>query len=374
MITEIERIIEFLEQNLRFDPQGKHRITCVLENKEVDVLPVIFWKPHNASVQGKRFNMREQFYDQEKMLFAHLEEIADIAHDTFDAQLCIRPNFGTIFIPVILGLKYQVPENDYPWLISHLSKKEIINLKIPNLDNTEMMKRAIDYLDFFKETLPEWIHVYQPDTQGPFDIAHAIYGSNLFIDIYDDPYFVHKLMELSTELYIQVSKRLKKVIGEENDKCYHGHALVRGIYMANGGTRISEDSATLIAPQHIDEFVIPYDQKALQVFKGGFIHYCGYHEYLLESYLKLPEVRAINFGNPEMYDFASTMKKFMDYEKCYFGLWPKNKDENLIEYIERMKYATDGGERGLLLHFPESIFPEYSCQEILNEWRKLLQK
>ncbi len=45
--------------------------------------------------------------------------------------------------------------------------------------------------------------------------------------------------------------------------------------MRNGGIRISEDSATLISPKQIDEFVIPYDQKALEAFGGGFIHFCG---------------------------------------------------------------------------------------------------
>ncbi|GAI57167.1 unnamed protein product, partial [marine sediment metagenome] len=118
------------------------------------------------------------------------------------------------------------------------------------------------------------------------------------------------------------TERLKKIIGEERESCYHGHALVRGIYMRNGGTRISEDSATLISPRHIDKFVIPYDKKVLEVFGGGFVHFCGENDYLLESFLNLDEVRAINLGNPEMYNFDITMQKFIEYRKCYFGLCP----------------------------------------------------
>ena len=210
------------------------------------------------------------------------------------------------------------------------------------------MKKAIGYLKFFKEKLPEWIHVYLPDAERPFDIAHAVYGDNIFYDFYDDAKFVHYLLELCTNMYIQITEKLKEVIGEERTTCYYGHSLSRGIYMRNGGTRISEDSATLISPQHIDEFVIPYDQKALKAFGGGFIHFCGKNDYLLESYLKLDKVQAVNLGNPEMYDFDITMQKFIDYKICYFGVWPKIDEESLEEFLFRMKQATAGGKRGLL--------------------------
>jgi len=368
----IKKLLKMIEEKKRIDPQGKNRIADTLENKEVDILPLIFWRPQNVSVPGKTYDMEEQFYDKEKMLYGHLEEIEDCAHNTFDALLCLRPNFGTVFIPAMFGLEYRIPRDTFPWLTSRLSKEEIKQFRILNLDKIDIIKKAIEYLKFFKKTLPEWIHVYLPDTLGPFEIAHAVYGNNIFYDLYDDPKFVHYLLSLCTEMYIQVTEKLKEVLGEEKTICYHGHALSRGIYMRNGGTRISEDSATLISPQQIDEFVIPYDQKALEAFGGGFIHFCGKNDCLLESYLKLDKVRAVNLGNPEMYDFNTTMQKFIDYKKCYFGLWPKMGKENLDEYINRMKGATGGGKRGLLLHFDEAMFPEYSCQDILQKWRAVM--
>ena len=373
MNREIKKLLKIVEEKKRIDPQGKDRIADVLENKEVDVLPLIFWRPQNTSVPGKTYNMEEQFYDKEKMLYGHLEEIADCAQNAFDAPICIRPNFGTIFIPAMFGLKYELPKDTFAWITSHLTKDEIKKFKIPHLSEVDMMKKAIEYLQFFKEKLPEWIHIYLPDTLGPFEIAHSVYGDNIFYEIYDDPSFIHYLLDLCTEIYIQVTEKLKKVIGEERGSCYHGHALVRGIYLRNGGTRISEDSATLISPKHIDEFVIPYDKKALNAFGGGFVHFCGENDYLLESFLKLDEVRAINLGNPEMYDFDITMQKFVDYRKCYFGLWPKEESETLEEYIFGIKQATDGGRRGLILHFDEAMFPEYSCQEILQKWKEIMR-
>jgi len=372
MNREIKKLLKIAEEKKRIDPKGKERIARVLENRKADVLPLIFWRPQNTSVPGKTYDMEEQFYDKEKMLYAHLEEIEICAQNSFDAPLCLRPNFGTVFIPSMFGLKYKVPKDTFAWITSHLSKEEIKRCKIPDVDKTDLMKRVIEYIQYFKEKLPEWILVYLPDTLGPFEIAHSVYGNDIFYEIYDDPNFVLYLLDLCTELYIQVTEKLKKVIGEERESCYHGHALVRGIYMRNGGTRISEDSATLLSPEHIDEFVIPYDKKALKAFGGGFVHYCGKHDYLLESYLQLEEVRAVNLGNPEMYEFNSTMQKFLNYGKCYFGLWPKKKKETLEEYIYRIKQVTAGGKRGLILHFDEAMFSEYSCQEILQKWKIIM--
>jgi len=369
----IKKLIETIEKKKRINPQGKNRIADVLENKEVDCLPLIFWKPQNISVPGSIYDMEEQFYDKEKMLYGHLEEIADCVQNAFDAPICIRPNFGTIFIPAMFGLKYKVPKDTFAWLTSHLSKEEIRKFNFPNLDKIDILKKAIEYIRFFKEKLPEWIHVYLPDTLGPFEIAHAVYGDNIFYDLYDDPEFIHHLLKLCTRMYIQVTEKLKEVIGEERNTCYHGHALSRGIYMRSGGIRISEDSATLVSPKHIDEFIIPYDREALKAFGGGFVHYCGKHDYLLESFLKLDEVRAIHLGNPEMYDFDTTMQKFIDYKKCYFGLWPKEESETLEEYIFRIKQTTDGGRRGLILHFDGAMFPEYSCQDILKKWKEIMR-
>ena len=372
MNREIKKLLKIVEEKKRINPQGKDRIADVLENREVDVLPLIFWRPQNISVPGKTYDMEEQFYDKEKMLYGHLEEIVDCAENAFDAPLCLRPNFGTIFIPSIFGLKYELPKDTFAWITSHLTKDEIKKFKIPRLSEVDMMRRAIEYLQFFKEELPEWIHVYLPDTLGPFEIARSVYGDNIFYEIYDDPSFIHYLLDLCTELYIQVTEKLKKVIGEERKSCYHGHALVRGIYMRNGGTRISEDSATLLSPEHIDEFVIPYDRRALEAFGGGFVHYCGKHDYLLTSFLNLNEVRAINLGNPEMYNFDITMQKFIEYKKCYFGLWPKEDSETLEGYIHRMKRATNGGKRGLILHFDEVMFPESFYQDILQKWQTMM--
>ena len=91
MNREIKKLLKIIDQKKRIDSQGKNRIADVLENKEVDCLPLIFWKPQNISVPGNTYDMEEQFYDKEKMLYGHLEEIAGCAQNAFDAPICYTP-------------------------------------------------------------------------------------------------------------------------------------------------------------------------------------------------------------------------------------------------------------------------------------------
>lgn len=368
MNHRLQHLLESIEEKRVFSPKGEERIANVLMNRPVDYLPLLFWRPQNTTTPGKTYHLKEQFYSKEKMLYGQLEEVLISVENAFDAPLCIRPNFGTIFIPAMFGLTYQVTANTYPWITNHLTKEEIKGISLKDPLSSPMMERAIEYMEYFLETVPEWIHIYLPDTQGPFDLAHLLYGTDIFYEIYDDSPFVHYLLDLTTEIFIQVTERLKEIVGEERDSCYHGHALTRGIYMKNGGTRVSEDSATLLSPEQIDTFVLPYVEKALSHFGGGFIHFCGKNDYLLESFLRLKGVRAINLGNPELYDFSHTMKRFLEENTIYFGLWPKEEEEDLGHYIQRMKEATKRGTRGLLLHFQEEMFPSYPCASILKVW------
>ncbi len=367
--SEVEALLEQIENVYAPDAGGIDLIGDVLEYKPVDHLPLIFWRSQNTSSPGSSFSLHEQFYSKEKMLHGLLEDVLICASSGFSSPLCIRPNFGTVFIPAMTGLEYTVPDDAYPWMTGHADKKAAGKLRISDALQSEMMQRALEYLDYFCKTVPKYIHVYLPDTQGPFDLAHLICGDSLFYDLYDDPGFVHSVMEFSTELYCEVTRTLKRQIGEPMDECFHGHALVRGIYMRNGGVRISEDTPTLLSPEHIDTFVLPYVRQALNAFGGGFIHYCGKNDYLLDAFLSIENLRALNFGNPEMHDTGAVMKKCLEQQVCYFGKWPAEDGETSDDYLRRMHQVSRGGTEGLLLHVDEDMFPEKSPLEIYAAWK-----
>ena len=370
LYRDIQDLIEKIALTAKEPGSASGVIGDVLEGKPVDALPYIVRCPWGAVAPGTRYNLKEQFYDPEKMLHAHLEEILRTCQSAHGAPLMLRPNFGTIFVPAAFGAGYDVLPDAYPWVTGHFSQEDIPRLEEADLLGSEMMQRALEYIRYFRSMLPEWIHVYQPDTQGPFDIAHLLLGNDIFYLLLDDPDEAHRLMRIATDGYCRITRALKEALSEPEGEMYHGHALARGIYMRNGGTRVSEDTPTLLSPEMIDEFVLPYDEQALAQFGGGFIHFCGRHEYLLEKFAGMKGCRALNLGNPEMYDFDWVMRVIRENGCVYFGHWPRREGEDANAYIERMYAASLGGKRHLLLHVNEDLFPGTSEEDFFSLWHR----
>ncbi|MFC1990478.1 uroporphyrinogen decarboxylase family protein [Chloroflexota bacterium] len=110
---------------------------------------------------------------------------------------------------------------------------------------------------------------------GPWSIAGNLRGTEQFIyDTFDDPQFVHELMQVTTQL-----------------------SLDRALVMAETGVylRFGDPSAgcSLISPKIYREFVKPYHEKLFsQVRKVTNarigLHICGYVDPIMEDILSLP--------------------------------------------------------------------------------------
>ena len=82
----------------------------------------------------------------------------------------------------------------------------------------------------------------------------------------------------------------------------HGHGTEQGLYFPEAGTRISEDTATLLSPEMIARDLLPFMARSAEPFGGAFVHYCGKHDALFQMLCEQPWCSAIDLGNPEMYE------------------------------------------------------------------------
>ena len=147
-------------------------------------------------------------------------------------------------------------------------------------------------------------------------------------------------------MYVKASTLMKQASGEPMDAGCHGNFL----WMDGSGVRACEDSSTLLPPAAVDEFVIPYLQKALEPFGGGWVHYCGNNARLLNALIDdAPAVRGINFGNPERHDHTTLLPRLVAKGKFYVGMWPRNADEDIPAYFTRILRPLGGARRGLML-------------------------
>lgn len=226
-MNDFEKVVDIILNEADFNAieKGKERQSAIWENREPDYLPLILSDWDTPELKGfKQWTLKEQFYDEEKMLLEQLKGLVGIAKTHSDAQLSIRVNMGVGIVPSVFGLQPVFPQDDQmPWFVGNLSKEEILRLGMPSdIRERGFMPFIIEYLQYFKSVLPEGIHIYCFDTQGPFDIAHLIRGHQIYFDLYDDPEFAHYLLDISTQLYIEATKIFKEIVGEPLDSGYHG--------------------------------------------------------------------------------------------------------------------------------------------------------
>jgi len=228
------------------------------------------------------------------------------------------------------------------------------------------MRRGLDLLAFYKETVGDACAVFIPDTQGPFDVAHLIRGHDILTDLYERPQFVHRLMDLATRLWIGMVETCKRAIGEPEGLCYHS-----GRYFAVGN-RACFDTDTLMGAEHLAEFVEPYVRRAAEAVGDIWAHYCGANEHLARMLIEdIDAVRGVNLGNPEMHEPAAYMRQCRENGTFFVGRW-RSDDDPLETHFRNVLETLDGRRRGLILEcgLPGGATPD-AAAEATALWHKL---
>lgn len=394
----IDEIITLLDPDIKVVQEGKNRQKAIWQGHEPDYLPILIggiknlysytdsgkhkvnydWQlkfPHGSLFGGVEVpefdlflhhDLKEQFYDKEKMLTEYLWDLIAIARCKSDAQLSIRPNHGEVLLPSVFNVEYQVFPNKPPWLTQHLSVRQIVNQDLSNIGERGIFPMVSKFMRYFKQKLKNKAQPYLPNVGGPLDLAYLLRGNDIFLDMYDNPTSVFKIMEKTTEAFIEANIFLKGVIGEPLTS-----GVYDAVYLANGGVRVTEDSSILLSPDMWNKFVKSFIIEALKPFGGGIVHFCGKSKPLLDALLSIPEVKGINLGNPEMYNYESTIKKFITTGKFYCGTcWPRGKNESVNDYFSRILSPLKGKKQGLIFQ-PRGKGEWPGPEKAINLWHSL---
>ena len=316
------------------------------------------------------YNFEEIFTDKDKMLCHEVRTACAVGNGRSDMVPSIRANLGTGILLACLGLEQESFPDKMPWLNEHLTKEEIIKLSPGDILQRGSFARGLEMMHYFKEIMGDSIPVYLMDTQGPFDLAHLLLGDELFIQIYDDPSFVHHLMNLCLELGLKTHIWMKEAINEPLNSLHHSGFL----YSDSFGIRICEDTTVLLNPDHIEEFALYYSRKLARKFGGAWVHYCGYHESLTDSILSYPEFKMLNFGHipghEQEIDFYKNMEKFKKEGKVNYNSWPMLPHESKEEYLIRIhRFASQG-----VLAPNLGLLNNTSPKKIIDSWNNIEKK
>lgn len=318
----------------------------------------------------------ERFGNPEAMLTFEAGRARDAANWPTDGIPTVRPSLGTVFIPASLGQPFELRSGAMPWPGRELGREEIRALPAgstlsSHLRASDLMRRALTFYELAGHD-PE-VCAYHADTQGVFDLAHLVYGTTIFTDLAteEERPWVTELMELALGWYLQATRILKGALGEPTDEMVHGHGTEQGLYFPHAGTRISEDTATLLSPEMIERDLLPFMERSAGAFGGAFVHYCGKHDFLFRLLCEQEWCRAIDLGNPEMHDLDALLEICAETETVFYCRVAPLPAEGWREYVERVGRAVaDSGARAVIrpLVFPAA---RAECEEMLGIFHEL---
>ena len=316
---------------------------------------------------------RARFYDPVKMWEAEIERARAVIDWPTDGIPTVRPNLGTIFVPALAGQEYIVRDGQMPWVGKPLPREAIRAARGVRIAEAQLMCLAEAFYRIHATSGETHVAAYHPDTQGVFDIAHMLYGDDIFLDMMgpETEAWISELLEISLDLMVEAIRCVKRLLGEPDEVMVHGHATPQGVYFSNAGIRISEDTATLISPRSIERFVLPMIEKAASLFGGAFVHYCGLHPAFFEMLCRMPCVCAIDLGNPEMYDTRRLLEQCAKTGTVLCSRVAAEPGERWDAYTRRLAgLVRETGARCILrpLVYPQT---REECLEMKEIWHDL---
>jgi hypothetical protein len=317
-VAVLTEVLEWLEEQLDTAHATKveERHRRALSWESVDHLPLVIAAP--APSRFPCYPYSEAFRDPVKMLVNELVDastgLGPIASVVNSAQLKddfpwqIRPNYGAVIIASLFGAETRVVEDNFPWSVPIGPQRiaDLLERGQPGLDGGHY-PQVVETIAYYREALAPYpkcsaaIHITQPDLQGPLDIATQLWGSEIFLALYDDPDFVREVLDLVAETYIAVCQEISSHTTQSaGDGFIYLHWSI-----CKGGCIIKDDSSVMLSPQTYTEFVRPANEKILAAMDGGGIHWCGSGDQWRERFVETRALTAVDIGQPAMIDLTA---------------------------------------------------------------------
>ena len=350
---ELDRLLGLLEGEVvpercaGIDERYRRALGC----EEVDRPPVVIQALYPGRMElpapwdeFRRYAYREGFEDPRAMLQNEL--LSRVVPGVLlgdDSPAALRSNHGTIQIASLLGGRWEVAEDDFPWVRSFGSVERIREIAAGKgaVDlGGGILPRSFATLEFYREKLrsfpacEEVIQVALPDLQGPLDTAEQLWGSDIYYAFGDDRELLDGILGRVVEVMLQVAGEFRRRGRERLDpvaNTQHG-------YMIPGRLLIRDDSAIMLSAEMYGEFVGPHDGRLLREVGGGAVHFCGNGEQLIGPLLEIPDLRGVDISQPHLVDLGRIYGRCRERGVAITGI-PRSR-EDLVSGRARAEFPT----------------------------------
>jgi len=279
-----------------------------------------------AKIVWPSVSINDAIESTELMILHQLKSCSDLLAKGSGNLLNIRANYGTGIIPTMFGAEVfylsrelETLPGTKPLPKGKKSFSDILSKASFDYDKgfaQKVFETADRYLEVTKgyPNISRFVNFYMPDLQGPLPLVEMMWGSDFYIDIYDEPELVEEALDFMTDVYIDFSKKWKKLCPDFDSE----HAVEWGL-LHRGGTMIRNDAAMNISGEMYDEYVRPRDQKIIDIF-GGCIHFCGRADHYIEKLSKIKGLSGINMSQPDWNDMETIYRNTVDKGLMIIGM------------------------------------------------------
>ena len=149
------------------------------------------------------------------------------------------------------------------------SIEEVASVEMPGMD-AGIMPDVENMALYYRETLPNWVHVVAPMPTGPFSTAMELRGSGILFDVIEHPALCRQLIDMCARLQAKVERHIRQLIHSPLNR----HVSNFGIL--GTGLRLGEDSMVNLSPAMIKDYIVRGCAVVNDVCGGrGHVHFCS---------------------------------------------------------------------------------------------------
>lgn len=292
--------------------EGEHSVSTPFTATRVPAAPpAVEWPPYTVNAALDDFD---------QMALQQLSVVSSLLSETAGWVLNVRANYGTGLLPSLFGAEMFIMDPALNTLPTSrflpggaTTIRRLLDVGGPDLHNG-YGDRCLQMGSFYKQIfagypkISKYIHIYHPDLQGPLDVCELLWGSDLFVELVDQPDLVKAFLQLITETYIRFLHEWDRMVDTPASSAYAPHW---GLWH-RGHIMLRNDSAMNLSPDMVAEFSVPYDQQLLTEFGGGAMHYCGRGDHFIHHLAHLQGLFAINLSQPHLNDMELIFRHTID--------------------------------------------------------------
>jgi hypothetical protein len=279
--------------------------------------------PRPPTVDWPQININDALEDIDLMVLREFKALSDQLAGGWWGRLNVRSNYGTSIMPCLFGCDLYIMDRATDTLPTALplhdegKVRQLVNAGLPDLRTGQgglVFDCGARFVELMKDfpNIAQAVQIYHPDMQGPIDIAEVVWGSEMFLAVYDNPTLLSELLELVTETYIAFMTRWREVVPPpEGDYTAHWGSLMKGYPM------LRNDSLMNLSPETYVEFVRPMDQRIYDAFGGqGGQHFCGRGDHFIEAMSEMKGLSVLAMSQPEYNDMETIFRHTVDQGIC----------------------------------------------------------